>query len=343
MKKSLSAAALACAVLCCSCGGNGNKMVTKGSLSKFDSLSYALGANVGTTLQMQFSDVPFNYDVMNEAIEKAAMGKPIEVQENSQKTLRNFFMIEYPARQRAIAAKSAAQEALKADTTGTVVDTLPEVKIFERQSECDSISRAFGNDLGHNIASSTFPIQVVWIVEAMKDARENTLKMDENEAQTFLQNYFTVVLPKKNAEASAAWLAQIEKKSGVKKTESGLLYKIETAGDPEIIAKDDRDTVVVNYEGKTRLGKVFDSSYTRGETAEFPLNRVIPGWTEGMKLVGKGGKITLWIPSGLAYGEYGAGTDIAPNEALQFTVEVVDVKPYTEPEAKEETTTEAAE
>ena len=89
--------------------------------------------------------------------------------------------------------------------------------------------------------------------------------------------------------------------------------------------------VVVNYEGKNRKGKVFDSSYERNEPAEFPLNRVIKGWTEGMKLVGKGGKITLWIPAELAYGERGAGRDIGANEALEFSVEVVDVKPYVEP------------
>ena len=76
--------------------------------------------------------------------------------------------------------------------------------------------------------------------------------------------------------------------------------------------------VVVNYEGKNRKGKVFDSSYERNEPAEFPLNRVIKGWTEGMKLVGKGGKITLWIPAELAYGE-AAGRDIGANEALEFS------------------------
>lgn len=80
----------------------------------------------------------------------------------------------------------------------------------------------------------------------------------------------------------------------------GLLYKIERPGDADTIAVDDRDVVVVNYEGKNRKGKVFDSSYERNEPAEFPLNRVIKGWTEGMKLVGKGGKITLWIPAELA-------------------------------------------
>ena len=87
----------------------------------------------------------------------------------------------------------------------------------------------------------------------------------------------------------------------------------------------------VHYRGTLANGTEFDSSYRRGQPAEFPLNRVIKGWTEGMKLVGKGGKITLWIPAELAYGKRGAGRDIGANEALEFSVEVVDVKPYVEP------------
>ena len=84
---------------------------------------------------------------------------------------------------------------------------------------------------------------------------------------------------------------------------------------------------MVNYEGNTSDGNVFDSSYERGEPISFPLNRVIKGWTEGMKLVGVGGQITLWIPSELAYGERGAGADIGPNQALEFKVELLEVNP----------------
>ena len=107
-------------------------------------------------------------------------------------------------------------------------------------------------------------------------------------------------------------------------------------------ATDDRDIVVVHYKGTTDDGTVFDSSYDRGEPAEFPLDRVIPGWTEGMKLVGKGGKITLWLPSDLAYGPRGAGRNIGPNQALQFEVELLDVKPFLSEEAPAEAAVEAA-
>jgi FKBP-type peptidyl-prolyl cis-trans isomerase len=87
------------------------------------------------------------------------------------------------------------------------------------------------------------------------------------------------------------------------------------------------DAVKVNYHGWLDGGKVFDSSYQRGEAIEFGLNQVIPGWTEGMQLVGKGGMIELVIPSNLGYGPRGTpGGPIPPNATLHFLVELLDVK-----------------
>ena len=111
----------------------------------------------------------------------------------------------------------------------------------------------------------------------------------------------------------------------------------------------------VHYKGTTRDGNVFDASryadlpadkqemrkrfnpegYDKDEPVQFPLNRVIPGWTEGMKLVGKGGKITLWIPAELAYGARPQSREIGANEALRFDVELVDVEPYVAPKPAE--------
>lgn len=221
------------------------------------------------------------------------------------------------------------------------------------------MSYAFGSDIGYNIAQSGMPIQLVWIIEAMQNVRDNNAKMEEDAVNQYLQYYFMVKRPAENAAASKTWLEKIEKKSGVKKTESGLLYKVQEMGDTTVMAKDPRDVVKVHYTGRTREGKVFDTSkfanrtkeqqemikqqrpddYDKDEPVEFPLNRVIPGWTEGLQLVGKGGTITLWIPSDLAYGPRGAGRDIGPNEALEFEVELIDVTPYVEPAPADSTAT----
>ena len=108
-------------------------------------------------------------------------------------------------------------------------------------------------------------------------------------------------------------------------TPSGLKYRVlrkGAGGKPKAT-----NTVEVNYHGWLDGGKVFDSSYKRGEAIEFPLNRVIPGWTEGMQLVGEGGMIELMIPGNLGYGPRGTpdGT-IPPNATLHFLVELLDVR-----------------
>ena len=341
MKKVLFAAAAVCAAALVSCGDKGK--VRMGSLSEFDSLSYALGANIGFGMNYEMKDIPFNYKQVDKGIKEGAMDKAAQPHDESLDLLRDYFMSKRGMRARNIAAKRAEADSIRlAGGDSTKVEyPVADEEMFVSEGERDSVSYAFGNDIGFNIKESDMPVHVVWIVEAMQNVRDGQPKMEEDAVNQYLQYYFMVKRPAENAEASKKWLEQIEKKSGVKKTESGLLYKVTREGDADTIARDSRDVVVVNYKGTTRDGKVFDSSYEREEPAEFPLNRVIPGWTEGMKLVGKGGAITLWIPADLAYGPRGAGRDIGPNEALQFEVEIVDVKPYVEPAPVAEESDEA--
>lgn len=132
-------------------------------------------------------------------------------------------------------------------------------------------------------------------------------------------------IAQKAKEEGDKYRAEFAKKEGVKTTKSGLLYRVVDAGKGEAIKP--TDTVKVHYTGKLPNGKVFDSSVERGQPAEFRLNQVVKGWTEGLQLVKKGGKIELVLPPELAYGKQGAGASIPPDATLYFEVEVLDVNP----------------
>ena len=111
---------------------------------------------------------------------------------------------------------------------------------------------------------------------------------------------------------------------GAVKTDSGMVYRALTEGKgPSPKAT---DTVQVHYKGTFPDGKEFDSSYKRGQPTEFPLNRVIKCWTEGVQMMKVGGKAKLTCPPSLAYGEKGAGGVIPPNATLQFEVELISIK-----------------
>ena len=177
------------------------------------------------------------------------------------------------------------------------------------------------------------------ILDGLKDALEGKVdvRKDENVQKTLEAIEAKLVSASKAKAEAIAKSAQDEgdkyradfgKGKDVKTTKSGLLYKIENAGKGEAIKA--TDTVKVHYTGKLPNGKVFDSSVERGQPVEFQLNQVIPGWTEGLQLVKKGGKIQLVIPPALGYGKQGAGASIPPNSTLIFDVEVLDVNPKSE-------------
>ena len=127
-----------------------------------------------------------------------------------------------------------------------------------------------------------------------------------------------------NQKAGEAFLAANKSKEGVVTTASGLQYKVLTQGTgPKPSAT---DTVVCNYRGTLLDGKVFDSSYDRGQPATFPLNQVIKGWTEGVALMPVGSKYEFYIPAALAYGARGAGADIGPNSTRIFDVELISIQ-----------------
>lgn len=131
--------------------------------------------------------------------------------------------------------------------------------------------------------------------------------------------------PEENKALGIAFLKENAKKPTVLTTASGLQYEILSSGYGKRLPNA-TDNVTVHYKGTTIDGQEFDSSYSRGEPATFPLNAVIPGWTEGVQLMKEGAKFRFYIPSELAYGEQGAGRAIGPNAALIFDVELIKIQ-----------------
>jgi len=128
----------------------------------------------------------------------------------------------------------------------------------------------------------------------------------------------------KNKAEGTAYLTENAKKDGVTTTDSGLQYKILTAGNGEKPTKSDR--VKVHYKGTLIDGTVFDSSYARGEPIVFPVTGVIAGWIEGLQLMSVGSKFELVIPSNLAYGANGSGPIIGADATLIFEVELLGIE-----------------
>ena len=150
--------------------------------------------------------------------------------------------------------------------------------------------------------------------------------MPVEEAQKLINEYLQELQDKAEKAARAEgeqFLSENGKKENVKTTASGLQYVVEKEGTGAQPTAEDE--VTVHYTGKLLNGQVFDSSVNRGEPATFPLNRVIPGWTEGLQLMKAGGKAVFYIPSALAYGSAGAPPMIGPDADLIFTVELISV------------------
>lgn len=202
------------------------------------------------------------------------------------------------------------------------------------RSEIDSVSYAIGlvNGDGFKQSLQDLPGEALNVddflagfILAMK-GKESSYKMTVEDAQSYIQNYFMRIQMQKMAEMRGegeAFLAENQNKEGVITTESGLQYKVITEGKGEKPVATDR--VKAHYTGTLLDGTKFDSSIDRGEPMVFELNRVIPGWTEGLQLMSVGSKYIFWIPSDLAYGERGAGDIIAPNSTLIFEVELLEI------------------
>lgn len=187
--------------------------------------------------------------------------------------------------------------------------------------------------VGPRLASIKDEIDVAVLMRGLRDSLAGKVAMDEAQIRSTLEAFGTrqqaalqqraAKLGTENEAAGKAFLARNGAEKGVFKTASGLQYTVLRQGSGARPKPTDR--VRVHYKGTLLDGKTFDSSYDRGEPAEFGLDQVIAGWTEGVGLMPIGSKYRLWVPSNLGYGAKGAGQQIGPNATLVFDVELLDI------------------
>jgi FKBP-type peptidyl-prolyl cis-trans isomerase FklB len=200
----------------------------------------------------------------------------------------------------------------------------------------DKLSYALGLNIGHQLKEMGLRdnLVVADYATAITDVlKGNTPQINMDEATRLLNDFFTRLEEQQRAAAEAAgaeaksegerFLAENAKRPNVVVTPSGLQYEVLTEGTGR--SPKATDTVRCHYHGTLIDGTVFDSSYQRNQPADFGLNQVIAGWTEGVQLMKEGGKYRFYLPYHLAYGEHGAGNTIPPFATLVFDVELLKV------------------
>lgn len=196
------------------------------------------------------------------------------------------------------------------------------------ETEMETVSYSLGVNMASSVKQQGMEtIDAQAVAKAFQDVFEgNDLDISEEESMTTLQDFFGKMQAEKSAkanEAGAAYLAENGAKEGVITTESGLQYEVIVSGDGS--KPTTADQVTVHYHGMLTDGTVFDSSVDRGQPATFGVTQVIKGWTEALQLMSVGDKWKLTIPSGLAYGDQGAGGVIGPGSTLVFEVELIGI------------------
>jgi len=196
------------------------------------------------------------------------------------------------------------------------------------------VSYSIGANIGGNLKRQDLDLDTRALAAGLTDALSGKPALSEAEMREVLTAFQQEMQSKlqarqkaeaeTNAKKAEEFLAANGKKEGVKTTASGLQYKVLKSGSGKTPKA--TDTVKVHYHGTLVDGTVFDSSVDRGEPVTFPVDGVIPGWTEALQLMKEGDKWQVVIPPKLAYGERGAGSRIGPNSALIFDVELLSIE-----------------
>jgi len=212
-------------------------------------------------------------------------------------------------------------------------DSTPAVsEISELSTPIQKVSYVIGLNMGQSLKNDEIEVDLAALTQALEDTSSgHDPRLSQEDMQQTMSEFQNRLQAKRaesiariadeNAKAGAAFLVENGTKEGVVATESGLQYKVINAGDGAKPGAEDK--VSVHYRGTLLDGTEFDSSYKRGEPVSFPVNGVIPAWTEALQLMSEGSKWELYVPADLAYGPSGAGANIGPNATLIFEVELL--------------------
>lgn len=220
----------------------------------------------------------------------------------------------------------SAQAVEKTEQTSTSSQAAKKATIMFKNDE-EKMSYIIGHQIASSIHNDELKINRTALIKALEEGLNGKQsELSPQESQAFMQKYIMAqqkVRAEKNGKDGAAFLAKMKKEAGVVTLPSGLQYKIVTQGSgakPKAT-----DTVTVDYEGTLVDGKVFDSSYQRGQPVSFPVNGVIKGWTEALQLMPEGSTWMLYIPSNLAYGAQAPSPLIGPDSTLVFKVHLISI------------------
>lgn len=201
-------------------------------------------------------------------------------------------------------------------------------RTFKLEDSADSLSYVVGMNIAYNIMQMDSTMRADAVMAGIEDVLKGTELMSFDDGRMFLLSYMNYDVYERVRNYEEQYLADLAASdNAVVRANSGLTYKVGELGDMGQMINSDRDTVAFTYRVTNMAGKEVDRAEERADTLRTQVGRLQDGLREGVKLIGQGGKITLWIPSSMAYGSQGdEQKEIEPNEMLRYELNIVEVK-----------------
>lgn len=365
MKRILIAVALLAAATACNnskvyyCENNDHR-IYHNSEAEFDTLSYAMGMNLGLGIKLQNGDLGIELDAVAEAMNEELSKQVVE----RERLAENSALME-----------RFNNEHLRPYTMAKRMGRGEQPEVFNEMFTVERVTNILGCDMANYLRNTLMPINTYWLFRAMEDCKavgnvkeiDSIMPIKQKEATALLNNYFRTELPAYQKERSEAWLAKVAKMRGVEMYVQGsdtIYYRINAIGS-ELRPTSPSDTVSFRFELLTRRGtlvestdkrahdilarrtetlndkklndstrnarlELLDKNYASTLQPTIPLGQfMINGAKQALQLIGEGGNITVWLPASMGYGERG-NRYAHPNEALVLNISLVDVKPASE-------------